>query len=1776
MIPSEADDAIQHATLALTLSIINPSKALSEYQIAVSLFRKSYLQGVVSSKYNAAISLYNMGLLYRTTQQPHQSMACFLEAEELVIQASGSGSGKGGGGGGDRLLIQTLQQRAKLHLQTMHPKNTSHAIQCHEQVVTLLLNAPTQLETHTYCARRQQEQRQHQMSDNKRAELLTISLKAIGLLHIQQQNTDEALEALEECLAIVRVRRLGFPTSHDILTLLLDVLLQLSSLYFQKEHFQAVVLAMQETLEIQKERGDDVAYSLNNIGLAYERMGDLANALLYYQQLLQLRRTRRDPIHTAESLVTCAKVLERSRRSHDAMILYHEALAIYQKTPHRFNTVIAEILARTTNATIPNALVAACSHSNSNEMENPMDKVHAFYDLARYYLQQKAHQAAKDCLEECRQQLDTMTWKEIGDFHIRVDALEQMIQNDQVIIATDDESSVPYESLHPAWSHVDELLPSLSSESATQFLSVPITNEDDWTVPPLLVIEHECVEMEHVERILPNPPCLSRKYDMDLAFGDDFSAISAATEYTNTFGGRLGISQRPDHMEHAAKTEGQSIMLQPAILAAKDSVDFLSLQQTKPASNEASLPLTTNHLVSKPNDVADPELTLDMLALLGEESDDDDDDDAHKRENVNKVSDSKTESSSPQLYELSVPPERYPPDDRALSDNSDCIEQDSVDEPPEEDYMGIRQAMKAATMGVTQMLGFIFDDSRKSQSSHFYPETAIDDPKSSANQKDMRTHNNQATSSNHIDSSSKEIHVCKGNSIETGLNLRNRQKLTDIDENYESSVETSDSDNDFSDSEVDSQFSDADSQFSSDEDGTCADSDTESEAGQENSDSDGIDSTSGSDADYGIDAPIDSLLGSSGVLEEDVDWNDEESRRGRDLFIDPHFACKEPEERDDVFGHVNVVTIEMDHHAVKAYKDVKADKASCAAADASSSPTGVIEWKAQRQSPQKDKASPDGKHAPRNRVAKAISNTFKRVRKGNSRNLVFGTEEETRVESALRRFDVSDSNTSVESEDFTSMGPIEVLKLRDRSKSCDDSISQLTFPREEQSQQCRHEHDYIDDNQWWWGATVSGFEDTLYLAQALAETANDFFSAKSIHDQNLERLVINSHRSSLDNDEKTEIFGSMSDEPKLFHDVLESTTEINTNLVSNEGQKHGGPNLEMIAQEVDNMKWEPPKASISVRGLRVKAGSPQAQNRKVKASEKALEHLKLKHGYYSLEVARAMVALGKLQLEAGDSENSTARILEALKIQKFIANPREMTRSLNVLSEIYSVQQEFDQALACCKDTQRLERRMYGPDHPENACTLNRMGRIYANLGDFSLAMEKHQQALQVLKGCFGENLRHPAVSQTLIHIGEVYYRERNSFDMIRSNVDDYGSFIESGMLDVIALAHEDRGSVKMALCFLEEKLQVMRDKKSSYTAVDLVATLYSLGKLSSKAGVYWEAISYYEQALGIQRKQGCTNVQLACAKVLIGTVESHLGQYKKALGLLNSAHATLKIEHGDNNELVADSLQRIGFVKAKLYDFKGAMSHLNQALNVQKEILGLEDPSTLRTQLEIGISLLELNRVNEAVAIFQMYKSTNENIYGRKHPDIADALHFLGVACKLQGDYDKAMDLFKESFHMRVRFLGRDHPAQASTLHEVVLLTLKKNQVRKALSMCSSVLAVRKGTLGERHLDVALTISSLGQCQTMLGNFGASIKAFSEALPMAVEAVGPKHPAVGDIYVDKAMLHLKKCEFDEAERSVSVGLDIFKCANVPENHPRCVHALKLLEKIHRDEMLCV
>jgi tetratricopeptide (TPR) repeat protein len=83
-------------------------------------------------------------------------------------------------------------------------------------------------------------------------------------------------------------------------------------------------------------------------------------------------------------------------------------------------------------------------------------------------------------------------------------------------------------------------------------------------------------------------------------------------------------------------------------------------------------------------------------------------------------------------------------------------------------------------------------------------------------------------------------------------------------------------------------------------------------------------------------------------------------------------------------------------------------------------------------------------------------------------------------------------------------------------------------------------------------------------------------------------------------------------------------------------------------------------------------------------------------------------------------------------------------------------------------------------------------------------------------------------------------------------------------------------------------------------------------------------------------------------------------------------------------------------------------------------------------------------------------------------------------------------------------------------------------------------------------------------------------MQCLNEALQLIESAVGTSHPAVAETYVQMAGVYLRLCHFQEAREKVEKALEIFRCANLDEDHLGIQEALMQLDRVERDEMLCV
>jgi tetratricopeptide (TPR) repeat protein len=796
--------------------------------------------------------------------------------------------------------------------------------------------------------------------------------------------------------------------------------------------------------------------------------------------------------------------------------------------------------------------------------------------------------------------------------------------------------------------------------------------------------------------------------------------------------------------------------------------------------------------------------------------------------------------------------------------------------------------------------------------------------------------------------------------------------------------------------------------------------------------------------------------------------------------------------------------------------------------------------------PSRTETSQNSKPATRKRFVNALASPFRRARSKRSTGLDALDEDKEVGAKVPFNDDIAHPNAPVSF----------IFDDDDQSQ-----VSQITFRMEEYSSRKSSQ-----DGQWWWGVSKEGLEGWFpsdYVHQAV-QAAEGFLSAKSIHDRAKSRPL------DFDSEDESDI------EDEHVEQKTHKASEVKLSESPKAPENISRP--EALSSHARNISVETPgvrsRSSTGVNTSRSESSKKQSQ---IERKEELLEVQTLENGPEHISVATTLFELAVLNSKNNNLSAALDFTQRALEIQKSTLNMSDACESLHFMADLHTKQTQFTAALSCYHESQRLQEAVFGYFHEETANTLNRIGNVYATQGEFGLAMENYKEALRILKECCGEEVKNPLVSQTLIQIGAVYYRERNSLATIQSKVDGYSTFIEGGMLEVIGRAHEERGSYRMALAFFEEKLQFLNDNDNSSDLEQVAETLNSLGMLSCRAGLYLEAIDYYDRALGIQMKLGCNEVQLAMARVLAGSVQYSLGHFRKALKLFQDAIDTLRDHVGSEQETVAATLFHMGVVRMALCEYDDAMSDFRDALEVQKKLLGNEHPATLRTRREIGnLYAVYESELDSAFDEFNDILAAQKRIHGEKHPNVAETLQSIGCAQAKKGDYATALRTLEDCYNMRLEYLGMDHPLQATTLHEIAKIQVQRGRLKKAIHICDAALNIRVESLSEQHIDVAMALTTKATCFVAQNSFAEANKFVLEALGISDAAVGPIHPSVATIHEQIGIMHLRQCHFEEASASIQKALEIYRQSNLDDDHPGIKEALKELEQVERAEMLCV
>jgi tetratricopeptide (TPR) repeat protein len=230
------------------------------------------------------------------------------------------------------------------------------------------------------------------------------------------------------------------------------------------------------------------------------------------------------------------------------------------------------------------------------------------------------------------------------------------------------------------------------------------------------------------------------------------------------------------------------------------------------------------------------------------------------------------------------------------------------------------------------------------------------------------------------------------------------------------------------------------------------------------------------------------------------------------------------------------------------------------------------------------------------------------------------------------------------------------------------------------------------------------------------------------------------------------------------------------------------------------------------------------------------------------------------------------------------------------------------------------------------------------------------------------------------------------------------------------------------------------------------------------------------------------------------GNLLARQRRFAEALGEHQQALAIRKSRLGPRHPEVAMSIVNLARLHLEQYRYDEALVNLDEGQAILAETLG-DDNSMMATTLQMrGIAFLRLGDAVPARAAFERALAIRVRLYGADHPDVGEMWNVIAGTYMDEGDYDRA----EESF-LRARAIFEQHgpDARSSMLRiraNLGALAARRGEYRDAERIIREVLGELEESIGTDNPELVASLKPLSASLLGLGRP-------AEALPVIERA---------------------------------------------------------------------
>jgi CHAT domain-containing protein/tetratricopeptide (TPR) repeat protein len=489
----------------------------------------------------------------------------------------------------------------------------------------------------------------------------------------------------------------------------------------------------------------------------------------------------------------------------------------------------------------------------------------------------------------------------------------------------------------------------------------------------------------------------------------------------------------------------------------------------------------------------------------------------------------------------------------------------------------------------------------------------------------------------------------------------------------------------------------------------------------------------------------------------------------------------------------------------------------------------------------------------------------------------------------------------------------------------------------------------------------------------------------------------------------------------------------------------------------------------------------------------------------TLEVVRDVLARGAY----AEAEQAAADLCARLQNQHG-AESLDLARAQDLLVEalLANGHAGVPSTLSLAERLVELKEQLAGREHLETASSLDNLGGVYLERGEFVAALTAHQRALSIRQQRLASD--DPAISDSLEHVAKTMIRLER-FDEARRTL---------------------------------ERSRTIRDGSSDRLA--LARTLELIGWLNRYSGDYTAAASPTERALKIRRELAPDHPDLVSVIELRGDLLYLTGDIAAARAVWSDALAlaerTLRPEH----PIMAEFEQRLALAAKGFGNSKEERQLLERGLQIAERALAPCNPELAALLGDLASSSSYEGDYGQAYKLFQRTLTIREKCLGPRHSRTATVIYNWANLASRMGDSAEAQRLYERTIRIWSASLGADHPYVARGLDALAAVYVDRGDTQHARVLYQRALAIRRRALGGDHPQVARTLDRLAWTSLRSGNDALALRYVEEAIAIYRRVDLSEEPDhLAQVFELRAQIETRRGDFGAARATFADALAI-------------------------------